>query len=188
MEKTFEQYEQNEFAIADTLTKLFNADKIVINPTVNKYEKIDLFFSLHSINGGEAKYAAEIKCRRKLKLGMMIERTKLIELWKEWKAGKRVRYINYIEEDDQLLIFDLNTRFERLELKEVGDNPYKLENYDIIYSPSTTAGNKEYKKKYVKYLYYNPFQTKDYTIDKYTLELMRNNITFIYDGKSKTEL
>jgi len=188
MEKTFEQYEQNEFAIADTLTKLLNADNILINPTVNQFERVDLFFTLHSIKGGEVKYAAEIKCRKVLKLGMLIEKTKLIELWKEWKSGKNVRYINYIESTDQLIIFDLNSRFKSLELKKIGDNPYKLENYDVIYSPSTTAGNQIEKKKYVKYLYYNPYQTKDYRIDDYTLELIKNNITFIYNEENKTLL
>lgn len=182
MEKDFINYEKNEYAIANAITELFKIKDYQINPLNNDFEKIDMFFSFN-----QKKYAVEIKCRKEYKIsGMMIEQTKLIEMVKHHKEGLRCRYINYIEEKDQLVIFDLNTRFEQLELQKIFDNPYKYSNYQSMLLPSTTVHNNKVNKKYVAFVQYNDYQTKDYYIDNFTEYLYKNNIkNFVYDGQDK---
>lgn len=179
MEKNFKMYEQNEFSIADTLTRLYPVKDIKINPTINPFERIDLFFT----NQKDIKYACEIKCRNKLSLGMMIEQTKLIELVKYWKLGNNCKYINYIESNDQLIIYDLNSRFERLDLKDIADDPFNSNLYSSIISKAATAEDRGESVKLIKLLYFDPNGTNDFVITNYSNTLAKEGIKFNYNGK-----
>lgn len=182
--KDFNTYEKNEYQIGRSFTQLYQCKDVVINPTINPHQPIDLFFDL-LIGKKIIKYVAEIKVREKEYPDPLIEQQKIIHLQKEWKKGKQVRYINYLAHTDQLIIFDLNNRFEGLELFFVGEDPTNINYYFPIILPKNTAIKTGEKIKYVKFLQYNTQQTKDLTINNYSQILKQNNINFNYTPINK---
>lgn len=174
----FEQYEYNEYQVAKSLTDLFKAKDIRIYPTTpdSKNKSYDLRFSHKKKN-----YVAEIKCRKNQQFDYLIEKQKLKTLiGLAITENSECRYINYIEDVDALLIFDINSR-ENLELSELFIDPIDSSLYESIYAPRYSVdGRKEYIKKYVKYLYLNPYQTKDYIIKNYSQHCEENGVEFNY--------
>jgi hypothetical protein len=172
--KVQEQYEINEAEIAKSLMELFKIKEFNIYCNNVDYAPIDMEFDHQS----GKKYIAEIKCRQEMKLGMMIEQKKLIELINSAKKGIEARYINYVESTDQLIIYDINSRWN-LEFLKIWEFPEYPAYYEKIKAQKSEA-NKERKYKNVMYLYYNHFQTKDYVIDNFSKTLENNNIQFNY--------
>ncbi len=169
------QYEENEFEIGRTLTQLFNLENVTINPTVNQFEILDLHFTWNTIN-----YSCEIKCRKNTYPSYVLEKTKVIELVNRFKNGNEVRYINYIQSIDSLIIFNLNSRLEKLELQFLKDEPDNNINYVLLDLPNTTAKKGTDIEKYIIYLHFNPHFAKDIIIENYSKRLMAKQINFNY--------
>lgn len=180
MNNSFIQFEENEYEIGRTLTEYYNLDNVIINPTINPYAPLDLHFTYHS-KMKPTDYSCEIKCRNKYYSSMIIEMKKLVSLIDEHNSGKETRYINYIEETDTLIIYDITSRLNKnLELWDIKENPTDPSNYVRLPLPRNTAENNGERIKHIKYLYYNPFQTKDMMIENYKEKLLEKKINFNY--------
>lgn len=168
MEEDFLKYEKEEYQICIKLKQLYNIKNTIINPTINPLERIDMFGQINSTD-----YAIEIKVREKVYDGYIIEKSKMIELIKEYKKGKQVRYINYIEPTDELIIFNLNTRFNQFEYEDIVENPENENEYKCDFFNYSKVIDKGMIKKLYKLLYFSPGkkQYNDKKIENFKLNL-----------------
>ncbi|SIS88462.1 hypothetical protein [Belliella pelovolcani] len=157
--KTITQMEINEAAIANSFCSLFKINNYTINS--GNYDPIDLYFQ------HKEKFAIEIKCREKKYNGMLLERGKLIKMKELIDKRYQVRYMNYIEDTDELFIYNINKRIKRGELLFAS---YDVENYNY-YNQIELPNNQETKRnkdKWVKYLHFDEKNMGDFKIENYT--------------------
>lgn len=159
--KTITKMESNEAAIANSFCSLFKIKNYKLNSGNGNYDRIDLYFD------HKEKFAIEIKCREKYYNGMLIERGKLIEMKEHIDNGYQVRYMNYIEDTDELIIYNINNRIKRGELFFAN---YDVENRNY-YDKRELPNNQETKRnkdKWVKYLHFDKKNMDDFKIENYT--------------------
>ncbi|ERM80215.1 hypothetical protein P872_14090 [Rhodonellum psychrophilum GCM71 = DSM 17998] len=169
------QYEKNEYELAKSFCTYFKIKNPIIHPTLTPFAPIDIEY-VHK----DQQYIMEIKCRKDHQQnGYMIEKSKLqYMIPRIVEQNMKGYYINYIESSDTLLLFDLNSR-KNLELEDIYGGWNNQYYYDKIYTQSSTY-NYNSKLKFVKYLFLNQYQTKDYIIYNYSQLMKTNNIAFNY--------
>ncbi|MEB2775242.1 hypothetical protein SYJ56_07975 [Algoriphagus sp. D3-2-R+10] len=175
-----DKYKLNEKEIASTLMQYsgYKPDEYKINSSINDFEPVDLVIFK---NNNKLSHI-EIKCRESLKIGYMIEYKKLTYFLNKIKDEKeQCRYINYIESEDILIIFNINKRIKNV-LKNVYANLGGLFKFDGYRKGAFQNNNnqKTYKDKYFLDLYFNP-EYGDTAIYNFSDKLKLENIPFEYE-------